>query len=213
MRKPEHYLDKLIGQANVTLTGASDAALRVQLYDTFEEFFDNSNCWKESIDLTVVPETGEYTLTPVSGRILRLNGVYDQNLVPQAAVMPTVGKLQFLYPYTNVQPMTVSVVKTVTDPMKCYPPHIPEWVLPTHGLGILHGLLGNMMLQPGQSYSNPTLANFHLVKFRDSMAHARVASMRANAIGTQAWAFPQAYRVGGQRGGVSTFNVNPVTLR
>ena len=60
--------------------------------------------------------------------------------------MPTIGTVQFLYPYTNTQPMTASMIKTVTDPFLCSPPHIPEWVLPAHGLGILHGLLGGMML-------------------------------------------------------------------
>ena len=148
----------------------------------------------------------------MSGRILRLYGVIDQNNVPQQAVMPEVGTIQFLYPYSNPQPMMASVVKTVTDPLFCFPPNIPDWMLPVHGLGILHGLLGGMMLQPGQSYSNPPLANFHLQKFRDAIAHARVAMMRMNTVGAQSWAFPQQFRVTGQKGGVSTFNVHPTAV-
>lgn len=209
----DRYWAKLIGQVQVSLTGASDAAIRAQLFDTLEEFFDGSNCWREAIDFVVVPDTQTYQLIPVTGRVLRLNGVIDQNNVAQPAVMPTIGTVQFLYPYTNTQPMTASIVKTVTDPFLCFPPHIPDWVLPAHGLGILHGLLGGMMLQPGQSYSNATLANFHLAKFRDAIAKARIAATRANTIGSQAWAYPQQFRVTGQRGGVSTFNLNPRTLR
>jgi hypothetical protein len=208
-----NYWNKLLGQAAVSLSGSSDAALRVQLYDTLEEFFDGSNCWQETINFTVIPDTLDYTLTPITGRILRLNGVIDQNNVAQPAVMPQIGTVHFLYPYTNTQPMTAVVVKTVTDPLKCFPPHIPDWVLPAHGLGLLHGLLGGMMLQPGQSYSSQPLANFHLVKFRDAIAKARVARLRANTVGAQAWSFPQPYRVTGQRGGVSTFNLNPGALR
>jgi hypothetical protein len=212
-RPHSYYWDKLLGQANTALSGASDAGMRVQLYDTLEEFFDGSNCWQEAIHFTVIPDTLEYTLIPITGRILRLSNVIDQNNVAQPAVMPQIGTVHFLYPYTNTQPMTAIVVKTVTDPLMCFPPHIPEWVLPAHGLGILHGLLGGMMLQPGQSFSNQTLANYHLVKFRDAIAKARIATMRANTIGSQAWAFPQAFRVHGQRGGVSTSNVNPRTLQ
>ena len=209
----DNYWAKLMGQAQVALTGASDAQLRVQLFDALEEFFDGSNCWQETIGFTVIPDTLVYPLYPLSGRILRLDGVVDQNNVPQQAVMPVIGTVRFLYPYTNVQPMTAVVIKNVTDPLCCPPPHIPEWVLPLHGQGILRGILGGMMLQPGQSYSNTALANFHLQRFRDAIAKARVAAMRMNTVGAQSWAYPQQFRVGGQRGGVSTANVNPVSLR
>jgi hypothetical protein len=208
----DRYWAKLIGQATVTLPGASDALLRVQLFDTLEEFFDGSNCWMESINFTVVPDMLDYKLYPVSGRIIRLDNVVDQNNVPQAAVMPDIETVRFQFPYSNVQPMIATVIKNVTDPLSCFPPHIPDWILPAHGLKILHGLIGNMMLQPGQSYSNPALANFHLAKFNDGISGAYVSSSKMNTVGAQPWAFPQQFRVSGQRGGVSTFNVLP-TLR
>ena len=52
----DKYWAKLIGQANVILTGASDAELRVQLFDTLQEFFEGSNCWQENINFTVIPD-------------------------------------------------------------------------------------------------------------------------------------------------------------
>jgi hypothetical protein len=203
------YWAKLMGEAAVSLSGASDAELRVQLFNVLEEFFDGSNCWREALSIVVIPNTMDYQLFVLSGRILRLWGVYDQNNVGQPAVMPCIGTVRFLYPYSDTQPMTAVVVKTATDPLACFPPNIPDWLLPVHGLGLLHGLLGNMMQQPGQSYSNPQLAMFHLQKFRDAIAHARVAAMKMNAVGAQSWAFPQQFRVFGQKGGVSTFNVHP----
>jgi hypothetical protein len=206
----DRYWAKLIGQALVTLPGASDALLRVQLFDTLEEFFDGSNCWMEAIGFTVVPDMLDYKLYPVSGRIIRLDSVTDQNNVAQNALMPEIGTVRFLYPYSNVQPMVANVVKNVTDPLSCFPPHIPDWILPSHGLKILHGLIGSMMLQPGQSYSNPALANFHLAKFSDGISGAYVSSSKMNTVAAQPWAFPQQFRVSGQRGGVSTFNVLPV---
>ena len=209
----DRYWAKLIGQALVTLPGASDALLRVQLFDTLEEFFDGSNCWMETIKFTAVPDTVEYKLYPSEGgRIIRLDSVLDQNNVPQAALMPEIGTVRFQFPYSNPQPMLALVVKNVTDPLSCFPPHIPDWILPSHGLKILHGLIGNMMLQPGQSYSNPALANFHMAKFNDGVSGAYVSSSKMNTVGAQPWSYPQAFRVSGQRGGVSTFNVLP-TLR
>src|SRR3954470_12195371 len=198
------YWAKLLGQAIVAVPGASDALLKVQLFDTLEEFFDGSGCWSEGIKFDVVPDLFEYELFPQSGRISRLDRVFDQNGVPQQALMPTPGTVQFLFPYSNPQPMTAVVLKTVTDPLRCFPPHIPEWMLPMHGLKILHGLIGGMMLQAGQSYSNPQLANFHLAKFNDGISGAYVSASKANTVGVQPWAYPQQFRVSGQRGGVST---------
>jgi hypothetical protein len=203
------YWAKILGQALVAVPGASDALLRVQLFDTLEEFFDGSNCWLEAIKFVVTPDLLDYQLFPQSGRILRLDGVVDQNNVTQSAIMPLPGQVRFLFPYTNSQPMTAVVVKTVTDPLLCFPPHIPEWMLSMHGLKILHGLIGNMMIQPGQSYSNPSLGNYHLQKFSDGISGAYVSSSKANTVGLQPWSFPQQFRVTGQKGGVSTFNVIP----
>ena len=179
----------------MALTGASDALLKVQLFDTLEEFFDGSNCWTGSINFQVIPETLDYPLYPQSGRILRLSDVLDQHNVSQSAVMPIPGQIRFLYPYTQAQPMTAIMVKTVTDPLTCFPPNIPEWILPVHGLGILHGLIGNMMMKPAQSYTNPAMANFHLAKFADAVGHASTVMSQNNKLGLQAWAFPQQFRV------------------
>jgi hypothetical protein len=203
------YWAKLLGQAQMNLLGASDVELKVQLYDVLEEFFDGSNCWQESLSFMVIPNTLDYPLSVLTGQIRRLYGVLDQNNVAQPAVMPVIGTVRFLYPYTITQPMTAVVIKTLAHPLECYPPYIPDWILPTHGLGILHGVIGNMMEQVGQSYSNPQLALFHGQKFRDAIAHARVAMMKMNTVGAQAWAFPQQFKVFGQKGGVSTFNVHP----
>jgi hypothetical protein len=203
------YWVKLLGQAKVALIGASDVELKVQLFETLQEFFDGSNCWQEAIRLTVIPDTLDYPIKSPCGRILRLNAVLDQYAVPQQALMPSIDTVRFLYPYTQTQPMTALVVKTVTDPFTCFPPNIPVWVLPLHGLGLKHGLIGSMMLQPGTSYSNPEMANFHLQKFKDAISHARVAATKMNTIGAQNWMFPQSFRSFGQKGGVSTFNVHP----
>lgn len=197
---------KLVGQANHILGGASDAEIRVQIFDVLEEFFDLTNCWHESIDFFVIPNTLDYPIYPSNGRILRLNEVWDQNGLPQKAVMPEIGTVHFLNPYTTVQAMTAEVIKTVTDPLKLHPPYIPDWVLPAHSRVVLNGVLGYMMAQPGQSYSQPQMANYHLQKFRDGCAKARTAAMRANKIGAQAWRYPQSYRTFSQKGQLSTFN-------
>jgi hypothetical protein len=207
------YWRQLLGQAQVSLTGVSKPGLQAQLFDVLTDFFYGSNCWQEAIQVNVIPETLEYSVIPVQGgRILRLLAVLDQFAQPQAAFMPEIGTVRYQYPYNDVQTHAALVIKTVTDPQKCSPPDVPEWLLPKHHITLLNGLLGNMMMQPGASYSSPQLANFHLMKFRDGIAGARVAQMKANAIGAQAWAYPQQFRTVSQRGGVSTFNLHPAVI-
>lgn len=212
-REHDRYWRKLMAQAQVACAGAAHVQLRVQIYEVLEEFFNKSNCWQEAIPIIVLPDTQDYPIYPTTGRILRLFYVLDQNNSPQQAVMNDIATLHFLYPFTQIQPMTAMVIKTVTDPLCCFPPHIPEWVLPVHGLSLYHGLVGQMMLQPGQSYSNPEMSKYHMQKFIDGWAAARVAMSKANTVGAQSWAFPQQFRVTSQKGGVSTFNVHPRALK
>jgi hypothetical protein len=203
------YWGKLLGQAKVGLMGASDMQLKVQLFDVLSDFFDQSCCWSEAINFTVIPETLDYPLQVTQGRILRLEAVLNQHNHPEQAIMPDIGVVHFLYPYTQVQPMTAIVIKTVSDPLACYPPNIPDWVITKHHQVLLHGLLGHMMMIPAQSYSNPQLAQFYMQKFNDGTTGAYVAALKANTIGTQSWMFPQSHRTSSQRGGISTYNVHP----
>jgi hypothetical protein len=203
------YWAKLLGQAKVMLMGISDQQLKVQLFDTLDQFFDESNCWTENVDFTVIPETLDYPLQVVEGRIVRLEAVLNQHNMQEQAVMPDIGIVHFLYPFNQIQSMTAIVVKTVTDPLCCFPPNIPEWILPKHGLTLLHGVVGSMMMVPAQSYTNPQMAQFHLAKFNDGISGAFVASAKANTVGAQPWIFPQSFRSSSQRGGVSTYNVHP----
>lgn len=205
----EAYWQKLLGQARVGLIGASDEEIKVQLFEVLEEFFSDSNCWMETIKIVVIPDTQDYPVQPSTGRILRLDGVLDQNNVKQSAIMPEIGVVRFQYPYSQTQPMTVMVVKTLTDPFLCFPPHIPDWILPLHGLKLLWGILGNMMMQSGMSYSNPQLGQYYLKRFWDGVVGAGVAAIKANTVSAQPWMFPQQFRTYGQRGGVSTYNVHP----
>lgn len=208
----EEEIAKLFGEAASILTGSSQAQLTISLFDVLREFFNYSNSWMEWIQFTVVPEMQDYKIEPAHGRILRLLNVVDQNRVPQQAVMPEIGTISFLFPYTIVQPMWACVAKTVIKAFKdgrpCTP-WFPDWVLPTYGVGILEGLLGYMMMQPGTSWSNQQIGLFNLQKFRTVVSLARVEAMRGRTVGAQAWAYPQSFRTHGQKGGVSTFNINP----
>jgi hypothetical protein len=196
---------QLLNQARVKLTGASENGLKLQLFDTLKEFFNDSSCWMENILITIAVNTTVYNIVANGGVIVRLVGVLDAQGFPQPAIMPSPGVIQFRHPYNSATVFTATVAKTVSTPTstKDHLPDFPDWVLPLFGTGILDGLLGNMMNQPNTSYTDKKQSTYHLARFRDAISRARVAALRRNTFGTQAWSYPQSFATRSQRGGIS----------
>lgn len=201
-------VDHLFQQAKTQLPGASELALKAELYDVLNEFFNESSAWTENIDIPIIPNSTAYEVVPSEGgQIIRLAGVVDANNIPQPGIMPDFGVVVFENPYNVAQTFTATVVKNVTQPVpKGGVPDMPDFTLSVYGVCILDGLIGRMMLHKAKSYSDETLGQYHLKRFNDSTAMARVAKMRRNAFGTQQWRFPQGFSKGSQRGGISTAN-------
>lgn len=199
----------LLNQAKAKLVGSSDAGIKAELFDVLNEFFNESSVWTENLNISVIPNELEYDMTPSDGgQIIRLAGVVDQNNIPQPAIMPDFGVLLFANPYNVAQTMVATVVKNVTQPVAHGSvPDMPDFTLSVYGVCILDGLCGRMMLHKTKSYYDASLAQYYLKRFNDAVAMARVAKLRRNTFGTQAWRFPQGSN-GSQRGGVSTSNPN-----
>lgn len=200
-------MKQLLNQARVKLIGVSDAALKAELFNVLDEFFKDSSCWTENVPIQIVSGTTLYNVVPNGGLIVRLAGVVDTNGIPQPAIMPEIGVVQFEHPYNNVATFSACLVKTVANPVgKDSLPAIPDWVLQQWRVGLLDGLLGNLKNASIGSYADPKKAPYHLARFRKAIGSARVSALRRNTFGTQAWRFPQSFQTGGQRGGVSVGN-------
>jgi hypothetical protein len=197
--------NRLLDQARVKLPGASDAGIKGELFDVFNEFFSVSSAWLEDITVSVFATQTTYDLVPAfDGQIIRLLGVVDARNIPQVAALPDFSTLVIRAPST-AQNYTVTVAKNVTLPNdKKDLPIVPDWVLSVYGTVILDGLLGRMMLQQSKSYSNESLGTYHLKKFNSGVNGARVATLKRNSMNDQAWGFPQGFATHGQRGSMST---------
>jgi len=206
----EQDIDQLLAQAAVHMTGAANSGIKAALFEVLAEFFTDSSSWWETLTVTLLPDTFDYTLTVSEGQVVRLAQVTDANGSPVAAVMPVVGTLHVARPPSTAQVVYAVVIKTVTLPTaKQQIPVAPDWVLPLWHVGILDGILGKMMNMPAKSYSNADKAVYHLRRFRKAISDARVSTLRANTHGTQAWRFPQTFSSRSQQGGVpSTANGN-----
>lgn len=208
MRADKEDIIRVLNQARIKLPGASDAGLKGELFDTFNDFFGTSSSWLEDIVINVLTGVTNYDVTAADdGQIIRLMGCVDMNNIPQPAMMPSFGTLVLVNLPGQPNTFTATFAKNVTLPNNTHNfPIVPDWVLGVYGTSVLDGLLGRMMSQVGKSYSNETMGTYHLKRWNDAIQGARIATLRRNTLGTQAWGFPQSYRTRGQKGGVSVGN-------
>lgn len=212
--------DQLLTQAKVKLVGASDAGLRGEFYDVLTEFFNDSSIWTQEVTIPYLPNVRAYPAFVPEGQIIRLNWLADwgpnQPLpltqaivpgtagpVPAPALMSEIGLVQVAkVPDTSGFYQAQFVCNTALPTGRDMVPHAPSWVLPIWHVGLLDGILGKMMTSPNKSYSNQATGQYHLKRFRDAIARARVSKLRANTVGSSAWRFPQNFRALSQQSGV-----------
>lgn len=208
--------EQLMNQAKVKLVGASADGLKGEFYDVLSEFFRDTGAWTQDITIQYQPNVQIYPLFVSEGQITALEGVSDWGTVvpspttatpPSAsflpALMPDFGTLILKNPPNTAGYCLVTVKTNVALPTdKHMIPLAPDWLLPRYHLTILDGLLGKMMAQPTKSYANATQSIYHLKRFRDGIAQARVQKLRANTQGAGAWRFPQQFRSRSQQSGV-----------
>lgn len=218
----EQDATRIMNQARIKLAGASDVGIKNELFEVFGEFFDISSAWQETLDMDGHAYQSEYDLVVAEGRIIRLGGAaasmnyptaaalksaeaagtgQSLGLYPVAALMPTVGQLKLLNPSSSDQALRITVVKSVGLPAaKDDFPIGPDWVIPMYGRYIMDGLLGAMMSQPKKSYTDVEMSVYHKKRFQEGIDRARVATLRANTAGAQAWNYPGAFQTRSQKG-------------
>lgn len=220
--------ERLMNQVRVQLPGSSDAGIKGVMFDVINEFFDVSNAWTEWVALGIQTNVQAYAVYPqYGGMFVRLVSVFDSNQVPLPAsiiidnlqpvptlplppttFVPPPGALLLLtFPQNTAMQGSALFIKNIVLPnSRDEIPDAPSWLFPRYARYITEGVVGTLQLQKSKPYydMSPTGAPFHLKKFRDGMAMAKVATMRSNLFGGQSWRYPGQWRSNSQRGGVST---------
>lgn len=206
-----HYL---YDRARIELVGASDAMIRATMYDVMLEFFNDSSLWLETIPGQIYPMTQLYYLQPGNpqslgdpfpeGRIIRLAGVIGENHFPQGALMPQPPVMMLQFIPSNEMSVWATVVKVPKAPHDGGLPHVPNHVVEKYEPWLLAGIKGRLMQQPNRPYSDAKNGILQYQTFRQGVNMARVAALRGNVQGGQAWAYPQTFRIESQRGWVVT---------
>jgi hypothetical protein len=208
-------ITRFMNNARMRLTGATDGVLQQELFSVMDEFFKGSNVWNEDIELFIPgmqPAGTIYQLAPASPALIdKLLWVFEKPTDTSigrgariGAYMGTPGEMTLRLQPSSDTTYIATVALTVDDPLdRSGYVQFPAWVLARYRDALLDGLLSRMMTQPSKPYTNPQMAVFHMRKFRQATASARVEWTRNNNYGAQAWAFPGGFSGGSQRGGRS----------
>lgn len=187
---------RLMKNLRVQLPGAIDDAIKLEVYNALNDFFQGSNIWREDLSVAITAGDKSYTLTPTqTSNIVRLIGVENSDKLPVSATLDLITQelVLELEPSTN-DTYTVQVVLTVNDPVDAEDyPEAPDWVINLYMNDIISGVLGRMMAQPAKPYSNAALAVVHTRSFQAATAVARAEANRRFTFGAQRWRFPQSF--------------------
>lgn len=191
---------RLLDNARVSLPGALDTAITLEIFNVLSDFFDRTNCWWEDVTFGVTPANTRGSTIEVDttepGRMNRLLGVYvgDPNST-RSMTMPTPGTLMFLDVPGQNETWTARCALSVLDPVPKNGelqgfPQAPDWVLTKYGVGLASGVVSAMAAQPSKPYTNLKLAGLHQGRYQRVVSEAKTEARRQNVFAAQAWRFP-----------------------
>lgn len=186
-------VNRLMDNLRVHLPGAIDDAIKLEVYNVLNDFFQDSNIWFEDVEFDVNTTDKIYTVTTNNGSIVRLMGVIDNRDMPVAAFMDTPGEVELRDKPSQIATYTVRFALTVNGVGKEGYPSFPMWVLNKYMNDIIDGVLGRMMAQTAKPYSNAQLSVLHARKFSSAIAFARQEANRQNIYRGQVWRYPQGF--------------------
>jgi hypothetical protein len=84
-------MDRIIATAKMRLPGLTSAALNLELFNTLQEFFNDSNAWRYDIQVPLTAGTMEYPIFPPAGSALVqiMDAEYNGRPLPQTPVSDT----------------------------------------------------------------------------------------------------------------------------
>ena len=187
---------RLVTNAQIRLPGATVSVVQQELFMVADEFFKESNVWREDIEFSVPandPPGTAYEVTPTGNVVIdklmwmrNTDGggrIFGQMSVPGEITLAS-------YPSSPAR-YIATVALTVSDPtQRDGYVSFPDWVLAKYRGVFLNGLLGKMMSQPAKPYTNTQLSVYYIKLFNSGKSAARVDAQRANVFRAQAWNFP-----------------------
>lgn len=188
-------LSRIMKSLRVTTPGALDDVIKHELYNTMEEFFRETDVWKQDVVFTTDPDMDpqEYILTPDTGRLLRLIEVKDEaGATKTGCSMPTLGILSVESTPDQAENWTATLSTTVAEPLDdngyadC-----PDELLERYLAALTDGTAARLHAQPAKPYTSPPMAAQRFGMYRRAVNFAKLDARNKNMYGAQAWRFPK----------------------
>lgn len=188
-------LIRLMDNLRIRLPGVVDDTLKLEIYSTLNEFFQDSNCWYEDIEFAVTSGVTDYPITPSGvSNIVRLLGVVNSAEQNVSAYMPDQDAITLAQSPNQADTYTARVALTINDPVTREGfPEFPAWVLSIYFDEIMDGVLARCMSQAAKPYTNERMGIYHMRRFRGGIVRAKVESQHKRVYRGQNWKFPQTF--------------------
>jgi hypothetical protein len=186
--------DRLMDNLRINLPGATDNAIRIELWNALDDFCREALAWREAIQITLVPGTYTYEVAPAGTEVVRAFSVDHTTFDVSTAV----------FEFNTIAFTVAPTIADVVDPLFVVAALTPalaqgadiENLIPSDmwsrwHRAILAGTLGRMMAQPAKPYSNPQLAAYWQRKYQSDRAIARRSAATNDVQGAQLWRFPR----------------------
>lgn len=186
--------------------GVVRTVARRELIQAAKEFFRESYAWRATLDAVDVTQgvTAYTAASPVTNvdihqildiefNGLPLRGIVDRPRGERPTGTPTqwysTGTDTFeLWPepvQTDAATMIVRVALVPSDDLD----ELPDAMYRRYKDAVEDGTLGRLFSHPAKPYSNPTMATYHLTRFREAIGYAAAQGKQGNING-QNWTFP-----------------------
>lgn len=183
-------MQRLMDNLLLRLPGAVESVVRLEVFNTIDEFCRETNAWHEHQRVELRKGENRVPMFPSrTAEVVRIMGVFTQGSPINAAYRPN--ELTTLV--TAQSDMEVDVAYSLAPSQKTEyedPPWIPTDMWERYHLAFLDGTLSRMMSQPAKPYSGMRAAMMHATRFRTAKNDARAEADRAFVYDAQSWSFP-----------------------
>jgi len=186
--------------------GVVRSVAKRELINTAREFYRQSTAWREVCEsvffadgdyqYTVVPQNAESEVIQVVS--VEVNGIPLDGKVERPVGDRGAGTPRYWYPTgldtIEIWPtpeqyddeVRVRAILIPTDAAVT----LPDMAYGKHYEGILDGVLGRLYGHPAKPYSNPSIATYHLNRFRNAIGEAS-AEQKQGGFAGQNWQYPR----------------------
>jgi hypothetical protein len=186
--------DRLMDNLRVNLPGATDNAIRLELWNMLDDFCREALAWRETIAVPLTIGQLDYVITPLGTLIVQAMSV-DHATLDVTGTTFEIDTLSLVNAPSAGDAATPAYVVAALTPDLSQGSDI-ENMIPADMWSKWHrafvdGTLARMMAQFAKPYSNLQLAAYHQRSYRSDRAVARRSAATNDIVGAQLWRFPR----------------------